>query len=231
MKDSNITQHTNPSLGFLKNEDNPVILLDIDGVSAETREFFHGIIEDKYGIPLSPSRLKSSNPRIPEINSSYSEEVKSLVKNDITIYRDVEPTLGAAEATRKLSEEYKIYIVTHRVREKGWMPDRRSEMRDITVNWLKENGFEFDEFICPAPVEKADIEHSILIDDRSKNIKPSVSKNESIGIMFLRSYNIMEIPRGCWVASAYRGEKHGDCVSKPDKQWSAITDALLEARK
>lgn len=224
-----LSQHTNPSLDFLRDVDNPTIILDIDGVSADTREFFLSVIENKYGLPLSRSRLTRPNPRIPEINSTYSDELKRIVEDDVGIYEEVDVMPGAAEATRKLSRKFDIKIVTHRVRRGGWVQEERDSMRNITVQWLENNNFAYDEFVYPTPRDKTEVEYDVLIDDRRKNIEPAVRQSESIGLMYLRPYNIMEVPNGAWVASAERNERHTDSVSSPENQWRAITSALLNS--
>lgn len=229
MSRDKLSQHTNPSLDFLRDVDNPTIILDIDGVSADTREFFLSVIENKYGIPLPRSRLTSPNPRIPEINSTYSDELKRIVEDDVSVYEGVEVMPGAAEATRILSEEFNIKIVTHRVRKGGWVQQERDSMKDITVEWLEKNNFEYDEFIYPTPRDKTEVEYDVLIDDRRKNIEPAVRQSQSVGIMYLRPYNLMEVPNGAWVASAERNERHSDSVSSPENQWKSITSCLLNS--
>jgi 5'(3')-deoxyribonucleotidase len=227
MRRNKLSQHTNPSLDFLRGVNNPTIILDIDGVSADTREFFISVIENRYGVPLSRSRMTSPNPRIPEINSTYSDELKRIVEDDVGIYEEVEVMPGAAKATRKLSKKFNIKIVTHRVRKGGWVQQERDTMKRVTVEWLEDNNFAYDEFVSPTPKDKTEVEYDVLIDDRRKNIEPAVHQSERVGLMYLRPYNIMEVPNGAWVASAERNQRHTDSVSSPENQWEAITSALL----
>lgn len=229
MRKYKLSQHTNPSLDFLRGIDNPTIILDIDGVSADTRGFFLSVIEDKYGFPLSRSRMNSPNPRIPEINSTYSDEVKRIVENNLELYEEVDVMPGAPEATKELSKRFNIKIVTHRVIEDGWVDQDIDSMKRTTVEWLEKNNFVYDEFVSPTPKDKTEVDYDILIDDRRKNIQPTVHQSECVGIMYLRPYNIAEVPNGTWVASAERDENHKDSVSSPEDQWKSITLALLNS--
>ena len=226
MNSYNQSQHQNPSTDFLKDKRRPIIGLDLDGVSADTREYFISRIENQYGVSISRRRLARSNPQIPEAGTDYSTEVENVVESDVTLYGEIEPVTGAPRATRTLSINYDIKILTHRVRD-GWLnQSKQKKMEETTIDWLDNNGFRYSEFVSPTPENKTEVNADVYIDDKAGNVKDAVEEDGCIGVLFLRPHNTSYVPNGAWVASAYAGTDHQSMARNPQRQWSIITEAF-----
>lgn len=206
--------------------DRKSIGLDLDGVSTKTRDAFLSIIEAKYNINISRDILYGTNPKIPGIELDYGSTVQEIISESLDIYKNMAPISGASQATRTLSHKYNFKIITHRV-SKNWLSDeRRKEIRDISIKWLDDNDFEYDEFVYPTPEDKTDVEADIFIDDRSEVLKHT--KNDEItGIQFLRPHNTRYIPQYVTTAADFSTHTAENLAKNPKLQWSIITEYLL----
>jgi len=148
--------HSNPSLNYLQNYNEPVIGLDLDSVVASTRKRFLEEIEKRYNITINKN-FYGTDPYIPHVDKSYGELVQEIVSDNIAIYDDIDPISGASEATQKLKDNFKIKIITHRV-EKTWLDEtKRENMKNISIKWLNQNDIHYDEFIYPTPKDKSNV--------------------------------------------------------------------------
>lgn len=201
--------------------------LDLDSVSAKTRDAFLKRIEDVHDIEISRKVLYGTNPDLPQIGSDYSTEVQNIVEEDLHIYDDMEPISGAPRATKILGHRYDINIVTHRV-STGWLTEeRRDEMRDISERWLDRQGFNYDTFVYPVPEDKHETGVDILIDDRFYNVLELNRQEGKMGILFLRPHNIQNIPNDVWTAANVSNHTAEELAQNPSRQWSIITNTLL----
>jgi 5'(3')-deoxyribonucleotidase len=213
----------------LRNRDNGrTISLDLDGVSTRTRDAFLSHIEKEYNISISRDVLYGTDPQIPGTDLKYGEAVQEIASNTLDVYKHMDPIPGASDSTLALSREYNIKIVTHRVSE-NWLPkDRREEMKDISITWLEDNKFYFDDFVYPTPDEKTDVDADIYIDDRPQIIEKVDDKGRE-GILFLRPHNTKYIPNSVTSAAEFSDYTVNNLSSNPDLQWSIITEKLINS--
>lgn len=202
------------------------IALDLDGVSTRTRDAFLSYIEEEYNISISRDVLYGTDPEIPGTDLKYGDAVQEIASDSLDVYKDMDPIPGAPDSTLALSREYNIEIVTHRV-SKNWLSkDRREEMKDISIKWLKNNNFYFDKFVYPTPDEKTDVNADIYIDDRPQIVE-SANEKGKYGILFLRPHNTRYIPNNVSSAAKFSDYTVDSLASNPDLQWSIITEKLI----
>lgn len=200
--------------------------LDLDGVSTKTRDAFLSIIEEKYDTNISRDILYGTNPTIPGIELEYGSAVQEIVSESLDIYRNMSPISGASQATQTLNHKYNIKIITHRVSEDWLSDERREEIRDISIKWLDDNNFKYDDFIYPAPEDKTDVDADIFIDDRPEVLK-DITNDEITGILFLRPHNTRYIPDYMTTAADFSTHTVDSLAKNPSLQWSIITEYLI----
>jgi 5'(3')-deoxyribonucleotidase len=203
-------------------KDCSTIAVDVDGVIARTRDFFIGKIEDDYDVSVSEKQRSLTNPEIKD-GLRYGQVVKNMVGKDMSIFKDIKPIPGALKSLRLLSMQYNILIVTNRVKEGGWFPDRLDKLRDVTVEWLNNNNFTYNKFVFPLE-EKAAANAGIYIDDRLPEIR-KLDKQNSLPILFSRRYNTGN-KQNAWTAAEYDNSTEMSMSRNLNHQWSIITEAL-----
>lgn len=215
--------HTNPPLSNIGTIDKPTIGVDLDGVLCATRNRFIDEIESLYDINIKVTRTGLS---IPQLNKNYGELVQEIVNNNYNIYNSIEPIKGASEAINRLSEDYKIKIITHRVHRNWLNSEKRDRLKSLSINWLDDNDIYFDEFIFPTPKDKSEVPAEIYIDDRVNNINDIINRKK-IGILFLRPDNINSAPWGAWLASSEENVDMNYMAQNEKEQWEIIRKALM----
>lgn len=219
--------HTNPRLTEIYSMvDKPTLGIDLDGVLSSTKKRFLMEIGEVYDIDITDAMYYDSNLYFPSVSKSYGELVGEILENDYDMYKTIEPISGASQATRKLSNRYNIKIITHRVRD-GWLTyEKRKRLKSLSINWLKDNNFYFDEFIFPTPEDKSDINADVYIDDRHHNIKNVIDEG-NVGILFIRPDNMRSIPQGSWLASSMTDKNINYFSTNEKHQWDIITESLI----
>ena len=208
----------------MKNKDDVVIGVDVDGVLCNTRAGIISEIEQTYDITIDRP-LYGSNPDIPQIDSQLLPEVRDILEHKFDIYSSFNPVEGSVEALNTLNEKYTVHIITHRVIDED---ENRDGIGRVTRTWLKENGFNYTSFIDPTPRNKFQVKNiDVLIDDSIENLLISQDNSDRHGIHFLRPHNIHTTEPNITLASDYTNDSREDISKNPRKQWDTIANQIL----
>lgn len=166
--------------------------IDIDGVLTDF---------EKWQLEVGSKFFIKYNKNIVNPNGYDSKDVFNATKElDSEFWRDYLYDYAKNEPARKFAGEvidklkdkgYEIYIITAR-----YLTDRNDDlgnnMRNIVINWLKENNINYDKIIF-SPDDKFEIckenNINIMIEDRVENIN-NISKIMPV-ICFDAAYNKM----------------------------------------
>ena len=166
--------------------------IDIDGVLTDF---------EKWQLEVGSKFFIKYSKNIVEPNGYDSDTVFNVTKEmDSEFWHDYLYDYAKNEPARKFAGEvidklknkgYEIYIITAR-----YLTNRNDvlgdEMRNIVINWLKENNINYDKIIF-SPEDKLEIckenNISIMIDDRVENIN-DISKIIPV-VCFNAAYNKM----------------------------------------
>jgi len=154
------------------------IAIDVDGVLAEQVIPVLNLIEEKYGVTMQKSDIKSWDEPIPNTNSNIKIEIEESHENDQYVLSM--PVIdGARSVVNELKREgHEIYIVTSRVSQSNYATER----------WLNKNNIKYNKFYNTNGIKKSLIKTDLLIDDYPGNISDFVSRRR-YAILFLQPWN------------------------------------------
>lgn len=201
------------------------VVLDLDEVCSRTRPRFIQEINNRHGLSISNSRLYNRYIDIPEIKNEYIDEVEQYIKENPSIYADMTPIAGSAEATQILNPEYEIKIVSNRFSSDWLSPKVRDAVFEETKDWLDKHQYRYDDIVYPVPERKVDVDGDIHIDDRPEHITDATDRGR-LGILFMRPHNFRDTPRGCWNAKEHSNFQSNELVQNASDQWDIITKYL-----
>lgn len=211
------------SISDMRRSSDLTIALDLDGVCSKTRPEFLDKIRNIYNISIPQERLYRRNLIIPEITQSYGKEVSDIVRQDPSVYEELDKIEGSKIATEVLSKNYEIKIVSGRF-SNGWLDNKtREKVYRSTKKWLDNRGYEYDKILNPIDSKK-EVKADVFIDDSPEVISDVSTKSYSI--LFLRPHNTNNTPRTCWNAAKSVGDKKSILADNSRKQWKIIEKHL-----
>jgi len=153
--------------------------IDIDGVLTNVEEFeIDYVSKYLYENKIFENTLK---------NIDFSKENYNIDEDDskrfwskaIYDYIKVRPRNFACEVIKKLKENGNtICIITNRINDLSYCDITNEEMKEIVINWLKENSVYYDELIFSTGNKAQfimDNKIDVMIEDNKENIK-AISK-------------------------------------------------------
>ena len=168
-----------------------IIGIDIDGVLTNLERFQLDYGSKYFFETENKININPNGYEIIDIFNDTTEKDDKFWKEYLEFYAKKEPARRfASEIIKKLKNDgHQIYIITAR-----FLTDRNdeigNEMKNIVINWLKNNGINYDQIIF-SPDDKIGIcienNISIMIEDRVENIS-NISKIIPV-ICFHAEYN------------------------------------------
>ena len=199
----------------------PTVGLDVDGVLAEQNEPVAAFIRDEHGIDFDVSDITSRNPDIPEIGSTYVEQLKLARRRGETHVRDLSPIPGAVRAAGVISETARVEVVTH----------RRPDYREDTVAWLNEHDISYDDIHLPAPENKGETGVDLLVEDYPPNALDAVEAGCARAYVFIRHPHLSKLPFNhtrVETAADHSPLAPEELVDRPEKQWRILAAAICD---
>lgn len=194
--------------------------VDLDHTTFNPLPAICAAANDKYDLCWEPTDITAYKQPIPGTDDTIATVIYEL-HTDPSFIQEMEPMPGAIDALKALSDAgATINIVTH----------REPSTFEWTRHSLDEQGVPYDHFVEDVPENKADIDHpiDILIDD----LHPMVEGMADIGkdgILFLRPYNLEDIPTHENVHTPLRnGHTPEELLTNPEYQWNEICNIIAD---
>jgi len=128
--------------------------IDIDGVVADIsnsiKEFFN----------INPEKIKDY-----DLTKQGITQEKLIEFLNPQTYKNMEPIKDAAESIKEISKYHQIYFISAR--------NQYKEVKEHTIQWLQNNGFQFDKVYCGEDKKKVVQKEGIefIIEDNPSEIK------------------------------------------------------------
>jgi 5'(3')-deoxyribonucleotidase len=154
------------------------LAVDVDGVLANQIKTLLPILKKKYAVSLNYGDITEWD--LPIGQKGLAGVIKEEQKNKQFIL-NMPPIAGASKGLTKLSNRYKIAVITAR--------DPISD--DWTQRWLKEHSMAFDAYenLQEGTKQHGQQDASILIDDYIGNIHAFLAEGEGRAILFTQPWN------------------------------------------
>lgn len=158
--------------------------IDIDGVLTDIETFMleYGskfCVENNLPLNIKPQFYDD----VKMFDWTEEQAIEFWRKHIINYFQNIQPRFFAKEVITKLKEDgHEIYIITGR-NEYGVPNEYQNKVKEITENWLKENGIPYDKIIF---TEKSKLPYCIgnyielMIDDWGEVLKEVSSKIPTI---------------------------------------------------
>lgn len=154
------------------------IAVDVDGVLADRIGGIVELIEEQYGVTLSPTDVDEWDFSIPGTETDIHAVIEESTADRAHLL-GLDPIPGAIEGMRTIASEHEILIATHR-------PPR---IHDHTKRWLDEHEIPFDRFASSCGDYKCEVRADALIDDRPANVR-AFADAHGRAILFEQPWNV-----------------------------------------
>lgn len=199
--------------------DNYHIGIDLDHTTYNPLPSICTAVNEQYGTNLTPQEITAYNLPIPGSDDKISKVIHEL-HEDETFIQNMELMPGSIDAIKAFTDAgATISIVTHR--------------DPATFTWARQsldaNNIPYDHFVKNVPDNKADLKNiDILIDDLPTQLK-GMAHTDRHGILFLRPYNITNIPAHTHIHSPLRnGHTKAQLLANPATQWAEIQTIIKD---
>lgn len=153
------------------------LAVDVDGVLADRIGALVERINDSYDLALAYEDVDRYDFSIPNTDVDIHDVVEESTRDSEHLL-GLEPIDGAVAGMQTLYDRHEIVIATHR-------PQR---IHDDTKRWLRAHDIPYDRFLPECGPQKADVQASLLVDDRPANVRAFAHQRGS-GVLFAQPWN------------------------------------------